>query len=465
MAKVLVCSIGNVSRNQASDSYRFTSYAYYSEAQPKQKVLSQYVSEALITLEKIDRLILIGTAGSDWGGLYEYIYAVGESAFHPKADMADYDGAYQQQLDDLKKRPRNWETDPAEVENLLRPLLASISIKKTYAIVLRYGLNERDFAENNIALLKINSHLDDGDELYVDMTYALRSLQMFQLMAVSYIKALRPKVEVKMLLYGMLGEKEFGYSPIVNITPTIDAITYINATEEFNAFGTIHQIDPGLLRSTLGLTRDEIRALSHLSNNVSLNDIDDFVRLIDRANKYHRSGHSSADLLATRIFGDLVAYFGDLVDEKGHVKDAYLLELRLALWHCSKKRFLVSATTAEETVISLLYDLIFTDGTLDERTIYERRKACSKALADKGSCAPGTILRSFKETFDSVRLIRNRLAHPLGKPIDADQTAVDLYGMIEDLSVQYRNHYSVSAASGEMNRRDLLKDAGNIINH
>ncbi len=437
MARVLITSIGkpkvepkrDASGTLEKDRHQYNSAEYFI-AWPggaEGSYRSSYIFEALTQLEHIDRLILIGTAGSGWMGLYEYMTT---PKFHMSmtAPGVVLDEAYRAKLEPFDKTTGNINRPLDEVYAALGPLKQCFDPKyRVEILLLKYGMQDTDWDANLQVLSQIENLLDDGDELYLDVTHSFRSLPIFQMLAVSYFTNIsRKHVRVERITYGMfeVGD-EFGRkTPIIDLCRLNDLMEFVKLAGEYQRFGTAYGLQeimerPG--RSFGGFTEQQVALLANLGDMVNINNMDGFRALVENAEemlKKASEGASEFTLLVRTICRELVQNFS------AGISDPIMTELNLACWHMDKKHYFNAVTTARETCISFSMQLC--GGTGDD---YEDRKPfddLTRALYQKSGAykkLDGPTQR-FVRLDARLHFLRNAMAHPSSKMGDDKKGAI-----------------------------------------
>ena len=75
MSNVLLTSIGTGSYNRENKSKKYSEATYVMENK-KEEVVSAYIYDALIEYRSIDKIIFIGTAGSNWHMMSIYLMKI-----------------------------------------------------------------------------------------------------------------------------------------------------------------------------------------------------------------------------------------------------------------------------------------------------------------------------------------------------------------------------------------------------
>ena len=194
MAKILIAGLGKGIKKDGK--YRETNYSI--EKIDKENII--YKNESFITsaLEKhfeIDKTIYIGTVGSMWDNLYSYYC----NKYNLKEDE-DY-------TFELLEASSN-ATQDSEFSEINIKKFNDIFEGKARIILTKFGMNTNEIFENFNLIMEIGNMLNDGDEIYLDITHSFRSNAMWMFLVINYItNVLDKNVEVKMISYGMFEAK------------------------------------------------------------------------------------------------------------------------------------------------------------------------------------------------------------------------------------------------------------------
>lgn len=448
--KALIASVGNP-RNQKTGEYRMADYFLTSD--PAQTFQSSYTIEALTKLKCVDKLILIGTAGSDWFALYYYLCKMQNILVGP---VTDFDEEYAKELLALGLDPNRRDRDLVEVERLLEQLRDSFDPRlDTDIILMRYGLTEQEWDENFHLLRRIDERLEDDDELILDTTHSFRSLPIFQMLSVFYFQHVSGKeIKLNMLSYGMFeATSECGdKTPIIDMKCLAEMMEYIQAANEYKRFGTTYSIDKLIsgrddaMRG--GLSREEWRIFGRLSDVASINDIKTFRKIVQWCHEQNDgliAEDNELELLADTIFADIdKQFYKDLADE-------ILTQFNLARWHYDRKRYLCAATTARETCITFVMQLCG-----EENDTHQERERYAHALSDMFCTNPAC--KQFNDIRKRLFKLRNDLAHIPHDGLtyeDRIRLLDQLLSEIQGVYVEQFTAVGVGAENAETNRNDL----------
>jgi CRISPR-associated Csx2 family protein len=426
MSRILITSIGSGSYDKETKSTNYRPADYYLGNEEK-SVQSAYIYDALKTLRGFDKMILVGTCGSQWYALYDHLYNK-DSAIKP---ITMHDDEYTYHLLELLEEEKKWRMDPEKMRQELEPLKASMGSICAEIIVLKYGLNDEELLLNFELMTKISEYIRDGDELSFDITHSFRSLAFFELLAVNYLKeTLGKKISLDFVSYGMFDiAKENGQkSPIVDLSHLVKMMDWIKASEEYNRYGTTGLLADLMEREQLGvdLSKEEKKALRRLGGEaISTNDLCEFKNLIRNCNNIVKRG---GNLVLSYIFSDLSARFSSKLD------DDMLLQAELSKWHFEKGRYINSVITLVEATIKYCADLIGAD-------VSEWNNAHKISTKIRELISPNSEVGQFRKRYNTIHAMRNKLAHAEDlkqkEILDLEEYIKGFYSTYER---QFKNH-------------------------
>jgi CRISPR-associated Csx2 family protein len=427
MARILMTSLGNGSYNKVTGHEEYRPANYYIDIDGVRNIhQSAYMYDALMRLRGYDKIILIGTAGSNWHLLYEHLFDK-DCVLAPSMEYdEDYSlellrvfeqsGRHKLKIDELREKL-------TRLKDTMGPICADI-------VVLHYGIDAAELTENFNLLAALKAHIKSGDSISFDITHSFRSLAIYELLAVSYFKDTMENVSLDYVSYGMLefARENDGLTPIVDLSQLVKMLDWLKAAEEYNRYGTTALLAQ-LLEVNAGnlgiddLTNAQIGVLKSLGGDaISTNDLNTFRDLI---RKCERSVKSGGNVALDHIFSDLSSRFSDKLD------DDMLLRTELAKWHIEKGRYINAVTTFNEATIKYCADLkgVNVDKWEDSREI-------SKSILDLYS--KNDHVNKFKEIYKIIHTLRNKLCHV--KPFTPDNRN-QLKREIDDFLNLYRCHF------------------------
>ncbi len=178
-----------------------------------------------------------------------------------------------------KAREYNWNTpaqqnDPHKRDNYdgLKELLSRIETKAKItddiSIDIKDGNTENEIWEN---FQIIFDTLNDGDELYFDITHAFRTIPMMVMVLINYAKFLR-NIKLESITYGNFeARNEEGIAPVTDITSFSVLQDWTNAANEFINNGKFDSLITVLGSTISPLLREDWRKYPQASSLDKLN--------------------------------------------------------------------------------------------------------------------------------------------------------------------------------------------------
>ena len=370
--KILVTSIGTGKYDKDTQEVSYLEADYYIPEDSYNIHKGKYVFEALKHFYEIDQCIFVGTCGSDWASLYNYIFE--ESNNNNACERND---DYYNELVDI--------------------------------ILLKYGLDTQELLTNFMLISQISEMIHDGDEIYFDLTHSFRSLAVYEFLVVNYLKnALKKDIKIQVVSYAMfeIARENNGLTPIVDLSELLNVIDWINAVEEYKRHGTAYLCLDLLRKNKFGnmLTEEDKKALKMLSEPITTNNIDIFKSFIRNLEGIINTNDGANEIRNDIFIVDII--FTDLHERFRYcLDDDFLFQMEFAKWHIEKKRYMVAANT----VVEAFYGMV-------SRVTEELHEQGSSRITylngeDRKILKQFPKVRELIANFNQVRLIRNSLVH------------------------------------------------------
>ena len=250
MAKILISPIGT-GQIITDREYRTAKYKFEDSSKIYE---TPFVSAALAEYLKVDRIIFIGTAKSMWEEIYRYFTeGIGQNIddeYWIKINELSNNSRYDKKLIDEK----DLDLAMSSVDSYLKTINAN-AIGGTLSLIIDYGLNEEELWQNFSTFMKLMDILDDGDEIYLDITHSFRSIPLFMYLIMEFMQTLgHKKISLNGLYYGMLEARwEIGYAPVVDLKPVFEISQWIRGTHDFINYGNGYAIGE-LLEKDMSIT-------------------------------------------------------------------------------------------------------------------------------------------------------------------------------------------------------------------
>lgn len=385
MAKILISSLGagTLDRNNtAARAYRTATYRMNDDGQDYTK---SFIASVLYEHLQLDGIIFIGTVKSMWEEAYRVFSQENASEFREE-DWLGLAG----QIERLDRNSSLDSLDLTPVEHVLGD--------RSKCILIKYGLNEAELQENLDRILKIIDYLQEGDELYIDITHSFRSLSVFLLLVLIFLNDLEreKKIKIKGVFYGMLDvSRELGYAPVVNLQSLFDLTQWIKGAYSLTSFGNGYLIAQLLDEQGETELADRIKKLSEAININYLPTIKQ--RSIDLKVSLNNRGLSSPFKYLRNILEKFTQQFSIQSERECE------FQLKLAGWYFDNKRYATGYITLTEAIITYLCELYGKDMRLESD-----RKKMINLLHTKENKNTELAKLYFK-----VNPIRNGIAHAL----------------------------------------------------
>lgn len=380
MERVLISFLGTGSFNRTNKGEREYRTAKYHIDNKEYK--TSFVSAALIDHFDIDKKIVIGTVKSMWEEYYRVF----------KEKDEDFNTDLYFQISEFTDKS-TYKTESFPIKDSLEEALHNTKI-----IILKYGLNEAELEDNLLKIIGIEEYLNNGDDIYIDVTHGFRSFPLFAQEILLYIKHVtRKQIVLKKFLYGMLDVTgEIGYTPIVDLSVVQRMNDWLVGVNEF-----VSKSDGSKLVELLKPRSSELsKLIDNFSKAFNINYSHEIKKQYEKILKQDFNKLNPLEkLIAEKGFNEFREHF-DLSKRNS------LFQLDLAYWYYKKSLYGVSYLTLTESIITYVAEGIDLDKSFD-MSIRERAK--------------NKIYKKHPELgrlYNTVNKIRKNVAHMLDKRHD-----------------------------------------------
>jgi len=397
--KVLIAGIGG-GKNKETGTYRVANYKI------ENKIYEQrsFITSALEEHYGIDKTIFIGTAGSMWDNLYE---------FYSKKFQKDYDENYHLDLMAIIDNA----TMDTDINSLNLTKFNETFKDKILGIVTKYGMNELEIFENFNLIIKLQDELEDGDEVYLDITHSFRSNAFWMFLVMNYLTDVQDKnITVKAISYGMLEAQKDGVAPVVDLNAFYKILQWIKGANNLKNYGNSYLIEENIENEKIS------KKLKNFSDALNMNYIGSLRQSINSLKKLEDdidNLEGPAKLIIPKVIKDFMDRFAS------EDKD-YLFQAKLAKWHFEQKRYAMAYININESIIGFILDtlelpLLTGDRKKDENKLakdwlnmiisrHENNKTYPNFKVDKDNME----LYEYIKIFEHSRRVRNEIAHSIG---------------------------------------------------
>ncbi len=285
------------------------------------------------------------------------------------------------------------------------------------AIVTKYGMNELEIFENFNLIIKLQDELEDGDEVYLDITHSFRSNAFWMFLVMNYLTDVEDKnITVKAITYGMLEAQKDGVAPVVDLNAFYKILQWIKGANNFKNYGNSYLIEENIENEKLS------KKLKNFSDALNMNYIGSLRQSINSLKKLEDdigNLEGPAKLIIPKVIKDFMDRFAS------EDKD-YLFQAKLAKWHFEQKRYAMAYININEAIIGFIMDtlelpILTADKKRDENKLakdwlnivisrHETNKTYPNFKTDKDNME----LYEYIKIFEHSRRVRNEIAHSIG---------------------------------------------------
>jgi CRISPR-associated Csx2 family protein len=374
MMHALVTFLGR-GREHPRTGYREATYRFPEGALCTTSFFGLALSQHLAT----DRIVILGTPGSMWGGLVEHAAAEGEEEEARLALMdAETAGSVDQTLLDR-----------------LTGLLQRAAGREVVPRLIPFGRTDREQRE----ILETISGAVGHGEVSFDLTHGFRHLGMVGVLSAFMLERIG-RLKVCSVWYGALDMSEGGITPVLKLDGLGAIQRWVDALDRFDASGDYGVFAP--LLEADGVRGDWARCLEEAAFHERTFNLSDAARRL----RTFRTAIASPLAGASGLFQAKLEERLRWIDEK----DLSAQQRQLAHQYLGRKDFVRAAAFAWEALVSREcagYDW----------HKWDTRKVAAEALDQKFKAAGCDAARA--DAYRTIKTLRNALAH--GTPPEDDR--------------------------------------------
>lgn len=408
MAKVLISFLGTgvLVKGAPTRTYSTAKYSFNNAT-----LESSFVSKVLYDRLGIDKMILIGSTHSMWEEVYS-VFAKERATY----DNATWENIYK--VCDAK-------THDSELEIPHQQDIEEAIGGGSHVVLVKYGINADEIKQNSEIVLGLESLLNENDELYVDITHSFRSLPLYVMNLLVYLRNVSPKnITIAGIYYGMLdARREFKdeIAPIVELSDILNVNDWISGAYSFMQFGNAYKI-ASLIPAQYKDVSDTLREFSDIENLNHLVALYDQYKKLKTLAKENHNWPRIMQMIIPQVVGRYTETIKPKTSDNNNKTSANHktsdFQLNIAQWQLGRYNFLAAITALVEAIVTRCCELVAMDYA-DNLESLAKDKLFRDATKDylTGVCSNkiGTIdiLRDWAVLWQSIALIRNRLVHAL----------------------------------------------------
>ncbi|WP_434580251.1 TIGR02221 family CRISPR-associated protein [Sulfurimonas sp. NW15] len=326
MAKILISSLGTGRKEEGSykkAKYRLDDKVYE----------TSFIAKAIDEHINLDKIFLIGTIKSIWDEAYIV-----------------FDGDNSETHEELYDKKELGETTLALLKEIEKD--TDFKIKP---FLIDYGLNENEIWSNFEKFIKISKFIEDGDEIYLDITHSFRSLSLMSYVMTQFASSVSDKnFTVKAVYYGMYEysyENKDGITPIVDIKILLELQDWIKSIEAIKRYGDFNALIE-LLEQDNSLEKQVKNTFVNLNNTINIANMSAMQQFIQTAHKKLNSIETSSNKIVKLLAPEIIK----IIDELNYDKKSDF-QFALAKWFFKNHNYALSYMALFEAVVTKTCEL------------------------------------------------------------------------------------------------------------
>ena len=414
MSKILITALGSGTYNKEKNEKEYKLATYYlEEGHPLEK--TELIASAIDEQWKMDKIIFIGTTGSMWSNVYK---------FYCKNKRITMNDEY---YNKLKNTELSANKDTL-IENLEIEKFNATFDKKIKGIVIKYGVDNKENLENFHSIIEIEKEIEDGDEIFIDITHSFRSMSFWLFLIMTYLKDVSNKnIDIKNITYGMFeAQNEKKETPIVSLNLFVDILKWFKGASELKNYGNSYSILDELEKNLMNKEiKNEIEIFSDTMNINYIDSIEESLKNFNTIKDKLNNLEGPGKYIIPQVFKNFINTF-ELPNKKklSNEEKKYLLRAKLAKWHFDQKRYSMAAININEAIVDFIMDAlnfpnIDTEIKTDKTRLAKIWLEQIKEVEDKEIKKYGTM-------YVETRSIRNKIAHSLDNKRDLKEDIKNL---------------------------------------
>jgi len=343
MAKILIAPLGATNQNSRERGYRKANYRFEDS---KKEYETSFVASALANHLEIDKIYFVGTKKSMWEEVYRYFSENNKNGNNFEEEkwleIASFIEEESNERDVL-----NYVSET--VDSYLKSNNNDVECGSEYFLI-DYGLNPKELWNNFDIFMGIQERIEDGDELYLDISHSFRSIPLFMYLMLDFIQTLNMKtVKLSGIYYGMFeATAEKGYTPLVDLSPLFKIANLTKATYNFTNFGN------GFAFSDLVENPELRKTMENVSELVSLNYLVDLKNQFKKLNKLINDKYGKEDL---GLYYYMTPKINSFIKRFEGIETHFEFQLEFAKWYFENKNFSNGYISLLESIITGLCEI------------------------------------------------------------------------------------------------------------
>ena len=422
MAKILITALGRGNFDNEEKKMKYQPTKYYVEENDTLKE-TQLIASAIDEKWKMDKIIFIGTTGSMWSNVYR---------FYCEDQNIEKDEKYYEKLEKIElENKKNTSIEELEIEKFNATFdkkLNSILDKEIKGIIIKYGVNDIENLENFHSIIEIEKEIENGDEIFIDVTHSFRSMSFWLFLIMTYLKDVSNKnIDIKNITYGMFeARNEKKETPIVSLNLFVDILKWFKGASELKNYGNSYSILDELEKNLMNKEiKNEIEIFSDTMNIHYIDSIEESLKNFNTIKDKLNNLEGPGKYIIPQVFKNFINTFELPNKEKlSNEEKKYLLRAKLAKWHFDQKRYSMAAININEAVVDFIMDALNFPNIDTEIKTDKTRLA--KIWLEQIKEVEDEEIKKYGTMYVETRSIRNKIAHSLDNKRDLKEDIKNL---------------------------------------
>lgn len=401
MSKVLIAFLGT-GRKDRNEKSKYAYEAANYQFDDSHSVATPFFADAMMQYYDIQKVLLIGTPGSMWGEVYRHFCM---------KNGVELDETLWLEISEYCEKA----TKDSPLKIPYQDAIENAIGNGSKVILLHYGLNKSEQDYNASAFLSLEKYINRNDDIYLDITHSFRSLPMYMMNLLLYMKTVSDKqVRIANISYGMLEAStrtETGQSitPVVNLTDTAYIMDWIIGAYAFKEYGNSYKIAE--LLDAEG-EKDATNRFREFSDEMNLNHLDGIQSQVQKLSAIKNRTFSTIPnaILPGAINSYISAFRANSTTE---------FQYKIACWHYDHKNYASSYLSLLEAILTYVIE----HGKINTGNALDDAKKAKDALKGNIGITPIKNFTKCQQAFRNINHIRNTIAHQTNNPKGATNSS------------------------------------------
>ncbi len=342
MAKILISLLGTgrlANNDENKNEYLGTDYQIGEKENKKIYKNEKFVANAIIKHYGIEKLFLVGTNKSMWDNINEV-----------------YGGDDDYSFELLSKKGKE-DFSEKDLRTLNKLIDSSIGNSGSHCYIVNDGKNTEELWSIFDKLYDILEYVEDGDEVYFDLTHLFRSLSIMSFIAAEFGKTYK-NFTISGVFYGMLNAD--GPSPVVDMSVFFEMLEWAKAIRYLKRYGNPSAMAELVPRMN---SKETTNAFYNFSNALLVSDIDALMKAIKVLKGKIKLFGDMNNKMAAVIFRELDLFIKRF---EGKLDNLSSFQYEFAKFYAETDNYPMSYLTLTEAIISKVCEMNHLDPSSED---------------------------------------------------------------------------------------------------